>query len=229
MTGESSDPPAPGVRTAQRDPKEGQVSLETPALSDQTERRVSWVCPGCLVTQEDKDQRVLRDFKDSQVPMERRVQGAQQESQAQEVKEGQRGHAVRGDPGVQLERQDQRVTQEVTAPLDLPVNGVCQGHRGQPDSQGQRDHLDQPEKMDCLDIQDREARLVSKARLDLQDLPVWSDPRAPQVRQDQWEIEATPDPQAHQVSRVCPALLERREPRETQAPLDLLAKMVLLA
>ena len=37
--------------------------------------------------------------------------------------------------------------------------------------------------------------------------------RAPQVRLDQWETEATLDPQVHQVSRDYLELLERREPR----------------
>lgn len=160
------------------------------------------MCPGCLDTQEDKDQRVLRDSKDSQAPTARREQGAQQENQAQEVREDQRDHVVRGDLEAQLEKPGPRVTQEATAHQDLPVNGVCQGLRDQPDSQDQRDHLDPQEKMDCLDTLDREARLVSKARQDLQDPPAWSDPRVPQVRRDQWATEATPDPKAHQESRV---------------------------
>lgn len=37
--------------------------------------------------------------------------------------------------------------------------------------------------------------------------------RVQQVRLDQWEIEATLDPQAHLVSKVYPELQERKEPR----------------
>lgn len=226
MTGESSEHLDPEERTGQRDQKEGQVSLETLALLDQMEKRVNWVFQGCQVTQEDKDPRDLRDFKDSQAPTERRAPGEQQANQAQEVREDQRDHVEREDPGVQQEKLDQRVTQEATAPQDLPANGVCQGLRAQLDSLDQRDLLDHLGKMDCPDTQGREERLVSKGRLDLRDLPVWLALRAPQVRLDQWETEVTLDPRAHQVTRDFQELPERKELREIQVLLAPLAKMV---
>lgn len=41
----------------------------------------------------------------------------------------------------------------------------------------------------------------------------FSNRRVQQVRPDQWEIEATPDPRAHLASKVYPELRGRKEPR----------------
>lgn len=70
--------------------------------------------------------------------------------------------------------------------------------------------------MGCPDTPAREEKLVSKVKLDHPDPQVLSDLRGRQVKQDQWENEATLDPQDHPVNRVCLDLQAKRERREIQ-------------
>lgn len=191
-------------------------------------RRASLVFPGCLDTQEGKDQRALRDSKASQALMERREQGEQQANQAQGDKEDQRDLGERGDQGDPQGKLDQRVTQEATDLLDPLVREVSQGLRDQLDSLDQKDHLGLQERMVFLDTLDSEERLVSKERPAPLDPPALSDPRDPLARRDQWEIGVTPDPQVLLESRVYLERQERKGPRVTQVPLAQLARMVLL-
>lgn len=217
-TGESSDHQDPEERTVPRGPRVAQVSQEMPVLSVQTERRVNWEFLVCPDTQEDKDQRDLRVSKASLAPTERKELGEQQGSQAHADREDRRGLEEREGRGDQQEKLDQRVTQGTTAHQDLPVSGVFQDLRDQPVSQDQRAHLDLQGRTDCLDILDREERLVSKARPAPLAPQVWLDLRDQQVRLDQWETAATPDPLAHLVSRVYLELQAKKEPRATPVP-----------
>lgn len=135
-----------------------------------------------------------------------------------EDKEDQRAPGDREDPAGQQENQEPREHQEVTAPLVHPARGDCPDPKEPTVSLGPKDLQDPQERMDCLDTPAREEKLVSKGRLDhLGLLELW-DLRAPQVRQDRWASVATPDPQAHQESRVCLDPLGRRAPRETLVP-----------
>lgn len=116
--------PDPEVKTGLKDPKEDLVYLEMLDRSGRPERRVSLVYPGCPVIQEDKAPRVLKGSRDSKEPVERKARGGQQGSRDPEDREDLRDPVVnegRGDP---LGKQDQRATQEATAPQDHPVNGV---------------------------------------------------------------------------------------------------------
>lgn len=180
------------------------------------------------VIQADKDQRDLRASKVSLEPTEKRELGEPQGNLAQEAREDQRDRVVREDRGDLLGKQDPRETLEAMDLQDLLERGVCQDLKDQLDSLDQRAHLVQLEKMDCPDTLDREERLVSKARLAPQALPAWSDPRGRQVRPDKWETGATRVPQAHLVSRVCPAQQAKKEPRVIQDLLVPLVRTVLL-
>lgn len=82
------------------------------------------------------------------------------------------------------------------------------------DSLGQRDLLDLQGKMDCLDTLDREAKLVSKAKLDHLGHQEWLDHRVPLVRLVRWVSVATQDPQGHPVSKAFLGPLVKREPKE---------------
>lgn len=221
MTGESWDPQDREERTAPRDPRVAQDSQEMPGLLAPVGRRVNSVFLGCQVTPEDKDQRDLKVSRVSLVLTGRKELGERPESLDQEAREDQRDLVEREDRVDQQEKLDQRVTREATAPQDLPVRGVCQGLKDQPDSPDQRAHLAPLGKMDCPDILGREERLASKARRDPQAPPGWLDLRDRQVKQDQWETGATLDPQAHPASRDCP---ERRAKKEPRVIPDLLAQ-----
>lgn len=124
MTGVSWELLDPEERTVPRDLKEDLVSLETLDHLDQQERRVNSVSLGCQVILDGKVLRVLKASKDSREPTERRAQGEQQESLAQEDNVDLLVLVERGDQGDQQEKQDQRATQEAMDPQDLPVKGV---------------------------------------------------------------------------------------------------------
>lgn len=117
-------PPDPEVKMDLKGPKEDLVYLEMLDHSGRPERRVSSVCLGCQVIQEDKAPRVLKDSRDSKEPAERRARGGQQESRDPEDREDPRDPVVKEGRGDQLGKQDQRATQEAMAPQDHPVNGV---------------------------------------------------------------------------------------------------------
>lgn len=192
-------------------------------------RRVNSECLDCPDTQEDKDQRDLRDSKASLVPTERRELGGPQESQAHADREDPRGlEESEGREGRQ-EKPDQRATQETTARQDLPVRGVCQDLRDPQVSQDQRGLLGPQERMDSPDILDREEKLDSKARPDPLVLRAWLDLRDQPARLDQWETAVIPDPLARPASRVCPVLQAKKVLRVTRVPPDLPEKMVLPA
>lgn len=180
-------------------------------------KRVNWEFLDCRVTQEDKDQRVLRVSKVSLEPTGKKEPGERQEKRDPEDSEDRPDHAARGDPEDPPAKQDQRVTQEVTVLQGHLVRGACQALKDQLDSQDQKARLDLLGKTDCPDTLDREERLVSKARRALPAPRAWSDLRDRPVRPDRWEIEATQDPQARLESRVFPEPREKKGPRATQA------------
>lgn len=86
------------------------------------------------------------------------------------------------------------------------------------DSLGRRDLLDLQGKMDCLDTLDKEAKLVSKAKLDHLDHQELLDHRVPLVRLVSWVSVVTQDPQDRPVSKVFLGLLVKREPKEIPVP-----------
>lgn len=227
VTGESSDQPDPEERTVPKDQRVARVSQEMLVLLDQTGRRVNSESPDCQDTQEDKDQRDLRVSKVSLAPTERKELGERQESLAHADSEDRRALGEREDREDRQEKLDQRATQGTTAHQDLRERGVCQALRDQLVSPDQRALLDLLEKTGCPDIPDREERLDSKARPAPLVLQAWSDLRVQQVRPDQWEIEATPDPRAHLASKVYPELRGRKEPRVTPDPRAQQVKTVL--
>lgn len=82
------------------------------------------------------------------------------------------------------------------------------------DSLGQRDLPDLQGKMDFLDTLDREAKSVSKAKLDhLAHLELLAH-TVPLVRLVRWVSEATLDLQDHLVSKAFLAPLVKKEPKE---------------
>lgn len=159
----------PEVKTGLRDPKEEPVYLEILDHSGRPERRVSSVCPGCQVIQEDKAPRVLKDSRDSKEPVERKARGGQQESRDPEDREDPRDPVVKEGRGDRLVKQDQRATQEAMAPQDHPVNGVRWDQRDLLDSLALKVHRVLPERTGCPDTLAKEERLVSKVKLDLPD------------------------------------------------------------
>lgn len=179
------------------------------------------------VIQADKDQRGLRDSKGSPEPMERREPGEPLGNLAQEDREARPDRVESEGPGDPLERLDPRETLEVMDLQDLWERGVSLDLKDQLDSQDQRAPLAQLERTAFPVTLGREERLVSKARPAPQAPPAWLAPRARQVRPDQWEIVAIPDPQAHLVSRVCPDQLAKKEQRGIQVPPAPLVKTVL--
>lgn len=227
-TGESWDPPGPGEKTAQRDPRDAPVCLEMQVRSALAVRRVNWAFLVSQVTPVDKDQRARRASKDSLEPTERRELGELLESLAHEDREDQQARGASEDHEDLQGKQDPRATLEATALQDLSARGVCPDLKDQPVSQDQRAHLDPPERTACPDTPDREAKLVSKAKRDPLDLLVLWDLRGRQVRLDPWEIVATQDLQAPPESKVYLVPRARKEPRVIPALPDPLVRTVLL-
>lgn len=139
-------------------------------------------------------------------------------------KEDQQDREDREAQGEQLENQEQREHQAVMAHLVLQERGGCLGLKEPMVSLGQKDLLDLQEKMVCLDILDREEKSVSKGRWVLLDLLELSDLRVHLERLAPWENGATPDHQAPPESRVFLVTLEKKAPKETQVPPEVLAR-----
>lgn len=187
------------------------------------EKRGNLEFPVCLVTLEDKDQRVPTASLDSLVPMERKERGESPAKLAPEASAARRDHVVDEVHEDQLGNLGPREPLAMTDPLVLLVNGDLMDLRGllvSPDPRGQ---TVQPVKMACLDTQDKEERRDSKERLDLQDLVELWDLRVRPEKLDPVESEDTPDLQGHLESKVCLELLAKKEERVIQVSRVLVA------
>lgn len=142
----------------------------------------------------------------------------------QEDREDQLDPEDREARGEQLESLEQRELLAVMALLVLLERGDCLDLKEPTVSQDQKDLLGLQEKMVCPGIQDREEKLVSKGRWVHLGLLVLSDLRVHLERLAPWVSGATPDPQAPLESRVFLVPLEKKELKEIQVPLEVLAK-----
>lgn len=106
----------------------------------------------------------------------------------------------------------------------LQERGDCLDLKEPMVSQDQKDLLGLQEKMVCLDILDREEKLVSKGRWVHLGLQVLSDLRVHLERLAPWVSEATLDPQAPLESRVFLVPLEKKELKEIQVLPEVLVK-----
>lgn len=215
----------PEERTVPRGRRVELDPLVSSDLLDPLERRVNLVYLEFLDILEDKGPRDRLDSLDSPVLMARKEQGVSLEKQDQEDKEDQRDQEAREDPEALPGKQEQRERLEVMVLLVLLERGDCPGLREPTVSPDQRDLPDHQEKMDCLDILDREEKLVSKVKWVLLGLQVLLDLRGPQVKPALWVSAAIPDPQGHQESRDCLDRLVRRARREILAPPEVPVRM----
>lgn len=216
----------PEERTVQRGQKVALDPLVSLDLLDSLERRVNLVYLEFLDILEDKDPRDLLDSLDSPVQMARKEQGVFLEKQDQEDKEDQRDQEAREDQEAPLGKPERRELLEVMVQPVLLERGDCPGLREPTASPDQRDLPDRQEKTDCLDILDREEKLVSKVKWVHLDLLELLDLRGPQVKLAPWVSVAIPDPQGHQESRDYLDPLVRRAPKEILAPPAVPEKMV---
>lgn len=190
-------------------------------------RRESSECQDCQGTQEDKDQRALSDSLASRVPTERRAAGGHLESQDHGDSEAQRVRGVKEAHEASQGSLALRATPEAMAQLALLVSGDLmdpKDPRASPDPRVPRAHQ---ARMGSLDILDREARPVSKARLALQAPQEWLALRVPQEKRVQWASVATLALQGPLVNRASQVLPEKRGQRGTQDLPASLGRMVL--
>lgn len=225
--GVSSEYQDPEERTVQRGQRAALDPLVSLDQSDLLERRVNLVSLDFLDILADKDQRDLWDSQDSLAQTARREPGVLVVKLAQEDKEDQRDPEDSEDQEALLGNQEQRERRGVTVLLVHLERGGCLDLREPMVSPDQRDRRGHQERTGCLDILDREEKLVSKVKWVLQGLLESSDLRAPQVRPAPWVSGAIPDPQDHQESRDFQGPPVRRVRRETLDPRAVLVKMVL--
>lgn len=109
--------------------------------------------------------------------------------------------------------------------LVLQAREDCLGLKEPTVSLDQKGLLGLQEKTVCPDIPDREEKSVSKGKWVHLGLLESSDLRVLLERLGPWVSAATLDPQALLESRVFLVTPEKKELKETQAPLEVLAKM----
>lgn len=227
VIGGRSARPVPGEKMALKARRVAEVPMVIPVLWGPLGRRENSESQGYQGTQEDKDQRALLDSLDFLAPMERRAAGGPLESRDRGGSEAQRVQGVKEAPGASLGNLAPRATLEVTAQLALLVNGDPTDPKDPRDFLDQRAPLALQARMDSRGTLDREARLVSKARLALQAPQAWSALRVPREKRAQWVSVATLGPLDPPVNRGFRALLEKKGRRVTQAPQASLGKMAL--
>lgn len=216
----------PAGRTDLRAPRAEQGPTESLAPWVLLERRENWVFQDYPATQEDKVQRVPAASRASQGPTERKEPGAWRANPVQGGKEVQRVHEGVGVLEVLQASQALRARRAMMVHLARLAKEDLKDPRAPSGSQDQRAPLDHLERMGCP------ATLVSEERRDSKERQVHPAQgvslvlRVPQERPVPSVREATLDPQVHPESRVFPALLAKREPRETPVPKEPQVKTV---
>lgn len=177
-------------------------------------------------TQEDKDPRARLDSQVSQEQTGRKEPGVSRANLVQGGNEVQRVHVVLGGQEVLQASQALRAQRATTDLLARLAREDLKDPRAPWASLDRRAPLDHLERTGCPDTLASAERRDSKERQDHLVQEEWSglrvlpERRAPSVRED------ILDPQVPPESRGFLALVARREPRETQAPRELLVKTV---
>lgn len=201
MTGERSDRLDPEVKMALRVRRVVGAPTVTLVLWAPLGRRASSACQDFQATLAGRGRRVQSDSLDFLVPMERKGAGARRASQDHVGNGDLRVQGAREDPGASQGNRAPRATLVGMARLALRGNGDPMDPKDPQASQESRAPLAPQARTGFLDTQDREERLVSKARRVPQDRLVWWGLRAPLERRVRWVSVATLGPQGPQVNR----------------------------